>query len=76
MGYEASSGVFYTDVKTFTVTTSGKFRAIYVTWFRAYAEGVTMVWTNGQYVTEARYSATWKRMATVVTSCGIRPGRL
>jgi hypothetical protein len=51
MGYEASSGAFYTDVKDFTVTTSGKFRAIYVTWFRAYAEGVTMVWTNGQYVT-------------------------
>jgi RHS repeat-associated protein len=49
-GYVASSGAFYTDVKTFTVTTSAKFRAIYVTWFRAYAEGVTMVWTNGQYV--------------------------
>jgi hypothetical protein len=46
----ASSGAWYTDVKTFTATTSAKFRAIYVTWFRAYAEGVTMVWTNGQYV--------------------------
>jgi RHS repeat-associated protein len=50
-GYEDSSGAFYTDVKNFTVSTAGKFRAIYVTWFRAYAEGVTMVWTNGQYVT-------------------------